>query len=186
MGVTSTLVPLDSSGTSAPVGGAAARAGLQVPNWRLLRGRAAQSPIDDTIRRQLGDIFFPNDAVSVDISHSSPLPFANELRSMFSVYAEKQVCVGETMFVISCILNGNADAVQFLTLEDVAAGFEAVCLAFASRTPHIVVADNVRPANSCRRFPAQRPLFSGIRAQHSQHSLYLRLNFACFCTKFSS
>jgi hypothetical protein len=178
MGVTSTLVPLDSNGTSAPVG--AARAGLQVPNWRLLRGRAAQSPIDDTIRRQLGDIFFPNDAVSVDISHSSHLPFANELRSMFSVYAEKQVCVGETMFVIS------SDAVQFLTLEDVAAGFEAACLAFASRTPNIVVADNVRPANFCRRFPAQRPLFSSLRAQHSQHSLYLRLNFACFCTKFSS
>jgi hypothetical protein len=98
----------------------------------------------------------------VDISHSSPLPFANELRSMFSVYAEKQVCVSETMCVISCILNGNADALQFLTLEDVAAGFEAACLAFASRTPDIVVADNVRPVNSCRRFPAQRPLFSSL------------------------
>lgn len=75
MGVTSTLVPLDSNGTSAPVQpvGAAARAGLQVPNWRLLRGRAAQSPIDDTIRRQLSDVFFPNDDVSVDISHSLSL-----------------------------------------------------------------------------------------------------------------
>ena len=163
MGVTSTLVPLDSNGTStsAPVG-AATRTSLQVPNWRLLRGRAAQSPIDDTIRRHICDIFFPNDAAIVDISHSSPLPFANELRSMFSVYAEKQVCVGETKCIISCILNGNADAVQFLTLEDVAAGFEAACLAFASRTPDIVVADNVRPANSCRRFPAQRPLFSSL------------------------
>jgi hypothetical protein len=161
MGVTSTLVPLDSNGTStsAPAG-AATRTNLQVPNWRLLRGRAAQSPIDDTIRRHICDIFFPNDAVSVDISHSSPLPFANELRSMFSVYAEKQVCVGETKCIISCILNVNADAVQFLTLDDVAAGFEAACLAFASRTPEIVVADNVRPANKLPWLPRPASLLS--------------------------
>jgi hypothetical protein len=37
------------------------------------------------------DVFFPNDAVSIDISASSPMPFAGELREMFSVYSEKQV-----------------------------------------------------------------------------------------------
>jgi hypothetical protein len=73
--------------------GGASSAGPQMPNWSLLRGRTLQSPVDDAIRRLLVDIFFPYDAVSVDISQSSPLPFADELRSMFSVYAEKQVSV---------------------------------------------------------------------------------------------
>ena len=66
-------------------------AGSQIPDWSLLRGRSVQSPIDDDIRRLLLDVFFPNDAVSIDISASSPMPFAGELREMFSVYSEKQV-----------------------------------------------------------------------------------------------
>jgi hypothetical protein len=43
------------------------------------------------MRRTLNDLFFPHDAVSVDISMSSSLPFADELREMFALYAEKQV-----------------------------------------------------------------------------------------------
>lgn len=66
-------------------------AGSQIPDWSLLCGRSVQSPIDDDIRRLLLDVFFPNDAVSIDISASSPMPFAGELREMFSVYSEKQV-----------------------------------------------------------------------------------------------
>jgi hypothetical protein len=61
------------------------------PNWSLLLGRRSQSPVDEAIRRQLSEIFFPNDSVSIDISSSSPLPFAAELRDMFATYAEKEV-----------------------------------------------------------------------------------------------
>ena len=71
--------------------GGAVRTGLQIPDWSLLSDRSVQSPIDDDIRRLLLDVFFPNDAVSIDISASSPMPFAGELRDMFSVYSEKQV-----------------------------------------------------------------------------------------------
>ena len=49
------------------------------------------------MRQRLAEIFFPDDAVSVDISSSSPLPFADELRHMFSVYAEKQVSTSPTI-----------------------------------------------------------------------------------------
>jgi hypothetical protein len=49
------------------------------------------------MRQRLAEIFFPDDAVSVDISSSSPLPFADELRHMFSVYAEKQVSTFPTI-----------------------------------------------------------------------------------------
>ena len=91
MGVT-TLGPFD---PNAPRQGArgASHSGPQTPNWSLLRGRVSQSPIDQAIRQRLVEVFFPDDAVSVDISRSSPLPFAEELRDMFSVYAEKQVSV---------------------------------------------------------------------------------------------
>ncbi len=88
---TSSMVVTVSTPQVLPVKAGAAGAGPLIPNWSLLRGRAAQSPVDDALRRHLVDIFFPHDAVSVDISPSSPLPFANELRDLFSVYAEKQV-----------------------------------------------------------------------------------------------
>jgi hypothetical protein len=91
MGVTT----LGSSDPNAPPQGAGrtARSGPEIPKWSLLRGRASRSPIDQAIRQYIGEVFFPDDAVSVDISLSSPFPFADELRNMFSVYAEKQVSV---------------------------------------------------------------------------------------------
>ena len=76
---------------AAPPPGGDARSGPKLPNWSLLRGRHLQSPIDEHMRRTLNDLFFPHDAVSVDISMSSSLPFADELREMFALYAEKQV-----------------------------------------------------------------------------------------------
>jgi hypothetical protein len=113
---------------------------------------------------------------------------------MFSVYAEKQVCVGETKCIISCILNGNADAVQFLTLDDVAAGFEAACLAFASRTPEIVLADNVRPANKLPWLPRPASLlfqpssaaFTAFTLSQVEFRMFLREVFFVICADDSA
>jgi hypothetical protein len=58
-----------------------------------------------------------------------------------------------------CVFSQAANTVQFLTVEDIAAGFEAAANAFAARTPDTATADNVRifrptprnllPASSC-------------------------------------
>jgi hypothetical protein len=37
---------------------------------------------------------------------------------------------------------------QFLTVEDISAGLDAVANAFAARTPAIAAADNVRPCSA--------------------------------------
>jgi hypothetical protein len=92
MGVT-TLGPSDLNAPRHGAGGDARSP--QIPKWSLLRGRSYQSPIDRAMRQSLLDVFFPDDAVSVDISQSSPLPFADELRDLFSVYAEKQASAGK-------------------------------------------------------------------------------------------
>jgi hypothetical protein len=91
MALTAGIAPGQQAAPPTPTGGA--RAGPKLPDWSLLRGRHMQSPIDEAIRRTLNDLFFPQDAVSVDISQSSSLPFAHELRDMFSLYAEKQVAL---------------------------------------------------------------------------------------------